>query len=123
MPFPANSNPTVEAYHQAIRPFDNVVESRRMFGCPCHFVNGNMMAGLFGNQIFLRLSPEDRQEFLELPFAAPFEPLPGRVMREYAMAPLDAIEATETLPEWLQRSLDFCSELPPKAPKPRRKKA
>ena len=33
---------------------------RTMFGCPCAFVRGNMVTGLYGDEWFVRLGPEAR---------------------------------------------------------------
>ena len=90
---------------------------RVMFGCPCAFVNGNMFAGVFGDQLFLRLSTADRQEFLDLPDTAPFGPMPGRPMKEYAAAGGEMLEEPRELLPWLRRSFDFARGLPPKMPK------
>jgi hypothetical protein len=37
-------------------PDDPRLERRRMFGCPCVFVNGNMCAGLIEDRMIARLS-------------------------------------------------------------------
>ncbi len=39
---------------------DPRVERRKMFGYPAVFVGGNMCAGLFGDGMFARLSPDAR---------------------------------------------------------------
>jgi TfoX/Sxy family transcriptional regulator of competence genes len=48
-----------------------------MFGNISAFVNGNMFAGLFGNDIFVRLSDENRRELLEEKGASLLEPMKG----------------------------------------------
>ncbi len=37
-------------------PDDSNVERRKMFGCPCAFVNGNMFAGVHEQNLIVRLS-------------------------------------------------------------------
>jgi len=53
-----------------------------MFGNISAFVNGNMFAGLFGNDLFVRLSKESRKELLEKQGASLLEPMKGRPMKE-----------------------------------------
>src|ERR1051325_6031683 len=63
------------------------VEPRRMFGYPAAFVNGNMFACLFQDRMMLRLSEKDRKES----GFPPFEPSPGRAMREYVTLPPEVL--------------------------------
>jgi hypothetical protein len=88
-----------------------------MFGCPCFFVNGNMVAGAHFSGIFVRLSLEDRAELLSLPGAAPFEPLPGRVMREYVVVAQSVAADAASLASWLARARLFALSLPTKEPR------
>jgi len=62
--------------------------------------------GLYQESLFLRLSEEDREEFLELKQASQFEPMPGRIMKEYVTVP--------------PPSLNYVSSLPPKVKKSRK---
>jgi TfoX/Sxy family transcriptional regulator of competence genes len=89
-------------------------EPRRMFGYPCTFVNGNMLAGLFQTGLFVRLSEPDRAEFLRIKGATRFEPLPGRVMREYVTAPADMVHHPRVAAGWIRRAFTYASALPPK---------
>jgi TfoX/Sxy family transcriptional regulator of competence genes len=95
-------------------------DQRRMFGFPCAFVNGNMFAGLFQTGLFLRLSETEREEFLRLKGASRFEPLPGRVMREYVTAPADMARQPKVVAEWLRKAFVYGSSLPAKAMKRKR---
>jgi TfoX/Sxy family transcriptional regulator of competence genes len=94
-------------------------DQRRMFGYPCAFVNGNMFAGLFQTGLFLRLSEPERERFLRLKGASRFEPLPGRVMREYVTAPADLARQPKVVAEWLRKAFNYASSLPAKAEKKR----
>lgn len=63
------------------------IERRKMFGYPCAFVNGNMFAGLFGKQMFVRLPAEERLSLMAGQEAKPLEPMPGRPMKDYIVVP------------------------------------
>jgi TfoX/Sxy family transcriptional regulator of competence genes len=89
-------------------------EYRKMFGYPAYFINGNMFAGLFEDMLFLKLSASDREDIIQLePGVRPFEPMPGRAMKEYLMIP-ENLYRDELFDEWLKRSYDYASSLPPK---------
>jgi len=111
-----------------IRQFERALQAvpaaqaRKMFGYPAAFLNGHMLAGLFQDTMMLRLSPEDCTTFLRQPGAAPFEPMPGRQMREYVVVPAAMVSAPAALAKWLQRAVAYVNTLPPKVAKARRKK-
>ena len=92
-------------------------EPRKMFGYSCVFATGNMFAGLHEAGMVLRLPDEQRAEFLRLKGAKQFEPMPGRVMREYVVVPKVLLNATGELRPWVKKSLAFVSSLPAKPKK------
>jgi TfoX/Sxy family transcriptional regulator of competence genes len=91
------------------------VEERKMFGYPCRFLNGNMFLALHNNGVILRLSEADRAN-ISKHGARPFEPMPGRVMKEYVALPEDMF-SRQRLKPWIEKSLDYASSLAPKAKK------
>ncbi len=92
-------------------------EPKKMFGYSCVFAKGSRFAGLHEAGMVLRLPEEQRAEFLRLRGAQPFEPMPGRVMREYVVVPKILLHAPEKLRTWVERSLGYVSSLPVKAKK------
>jgi TfoX/Sxy family transcriptional regulator of competence genes len=94
-------------------------EKRQMFGCPCAFVHGQMFAGLHQESMMLRLSDEDRHEFLSTAGARPFEPMPGRPMREYVVVPDAVLQSSHELGVWFGKAFDYAASLPPKEAKAR----
>jgi TfoX/Sxy family transcriptional regulator of competence genes len=103
----------VALFAQVLQGFPEA-EPRRMFGCPCAFIRGNMFSGLHQESMIFRLSPEDRAAFLALPGAAPFVPMEGRPMREYVVAPPVMLAELEELARWMRKAFDFARSLPPK---------
>ncbi|OFW67422.1 MAG: hypothetical protein A2Y74_06285 [Actinobacteria bacterium RBG_13_63_9] len=97
-----------------------LVERRKMFGGLTLFLNGHMFAGIHGAKIVLRLSAEDRADIQAHSGALPFEPLPGRVMKEYVVVPESVWSHPDALEQWLSRSIGFVGALSPKVPRPRR---
>ncbi|HEY51172.1 MAG TPA: TfoX/Sxy family protein [Dehalococcoidia bacterium] len=95
-------------------------ERKYMFGSPTFFINNNMFAGVHQRTIILRLSELDRSEILATHTQAkPFEPMPGRVMREYIALSGALCKDEAVLQGWLERAYKYTRSLPPKEPKRR----
>jgi TfoX/Sxy family transcriptional regulator of competence genes len=88
-----------------------------MFGNISAFVNGNMFFGVFGNDLFLRLSDEDRVELLKNKGASMLEPMKGKPMKDYVVLPKIWRDRPETVRSWISKSLEWSNKLPPKKPK------
>ena len=101
-------------------PDDPAVERRKMFGYPCAFAGGNLFVGLHQENLLLRLPDDARAEFLEIPGAEVFSPMPGRTMREYVTVPPPLAADAAALRPWVRKALKYALSLPPK--KPRAKK-
>jgi TfoX/Sxy family transcriptional regulator of competence genes len=110
----------MQAFHAALSG-DPRVEQRKMFGYPAAFVGGNMAAGLHQNGLVLRLQDSDREELMRLG-GRPFEPMAGRVMRGYALAPDSLAKRPSDLRAWLDRAIRHASSLPTKKPAAKRKR-
>jgi TfoX/Sxy family transcriptional regulator of competence genes len=93
-------------------------DRKMMFGSPVFMINRNMFTGVHEDNIFLRLSEADRKEMLkQFPEMKPFEPLKGRIMKEYIVVPKELYENKEDFREWLMRSHAFAFSLSPKKKK------
>jgi TfoX-like protein len=117
MDFP-RADPAAVARFRGLLPDDVAVGVRPMFGHPAAFVGGNMFLGVFGGDVFVRLSERDRPAALLLDGARVFEPMPGRAMREYIVLPPAVIDDPTLSRPWVDRSLGYARSLRPKAPKP-----
>ena len=89
-------------------------QTRKMFGYPAAFINGNMFAGLFQDTIVFRLSEQDRSDFLKQKNASQFEPMPGRPMKEYVALKHAILASVKELEVWIIRAKDHAKTLPPK---------
>jgi TfoX/Sxy family transcriptional regulator of competence genes len=101
-------------FFRSLLPDEPRITIRPMFGNISAFVNGNMFAGLFGNDLFVRLSDESRKVFLENKGTSLLEPMKGRTMKEYVVIPKAWLNQHETVRIWVVRSLDWTGRLPPK---------
>ncbi len=103
----------VEAYETSTSGLPGT-EPKKMFGYSCIFAKGRMFAGLHEAGMVLRLPEEQRVEFLRLKGAKRFEPMAGRVMREYVLVPRLLLNAPHQLRAWVENSLAFVLSLPAK---------
>lgn len=106
-----------EQFFRSILPDDPRITIRPMFGNISAFVNGNMFAGLFGNDLFVRVSEESRKELIAMKGASLLEPMKGKPMKEYIVVPKAWRNQPDTVRLWVTRSLDWTSRLPLKKTK------
>jgi TfoX/Sxy family transcriptional regulator of competence genes len=92
------------------------VTLRPMFGNLAAFVNGNMFAGLFGEDLFVRLSDEDSAKVRKAG-GRNFEPMPGRAMTGYVTVPSTWRSKPADAKAWISTALDRTRQMPPKAAK------
>lgn len=84
---------------------------------PYTSVNGNMFTHLSSTgTLGLRLSKDDRQEFLDN-FKTTLYESHGAVMKEYVTVPEDLFENTDELSKYLKKSYEYTKTLKPKATK------
>jgi TfoX/Sxy family transcriptional regulator of competence genes len=89
------------------------VERRKMFGCPCAFVNGNMFAGVHEQNLILRLDEAGRARARERFGAGPFTAM-GRTMREYVALPGAVTRPAAELAQLVAEAFAYARSLPAK---------
>jgi hypothetical protein len=87
---------------------------RQMFGYPCAWVGGNMATGLFASSWWVRLPADRLAAVLASGEGAPFEVMPGRVMKGYAVMSAAVLADEERVLAWVCEALDYTATLPPK---------
>lgn len=104
----------VAAFEKAA-PRDPRVKRRPMFGYPALFLNGNMFAGTFEEKVVVRLAEAERSALLAKKKVTPFEPMPGRPMKEYVVVPAAAVRRPAELAGWIEKAFAYALTLPAKA--------
>jgi TfoX/Sxy family transcriptional regulator of competence genes len=117
MPSFDKSPPALVERFRALAALVPEATQRPMFGYPSLVVGGNMFISLFGDSLILRLGDADRAALLAVKGATTFEPMPGRPMREYVVAPPTMV-AGDAIEPWVARSYAHAKALPAKAAKP-----
>lgn len=85
---------------------------RKMFGGLTFMVNGNMAVGVMGDDLIVRLAPDDAQAALAQPGAREFD-FTGRPMRGWVVVAGEALD-DEVLDQWVAQACAHNATLPPK---------
>ena len=110
MPKPSEE---AKAAFQKLVPPDPAVTTRPMFGNLAGFVNGNMFCGLFGEDLFVRVSDDDQANVRKQGGRA-FEPMPGRAMTGYVVVPVGWQKKPDSTRVWIVTALKWSRQLPSK---------
>jgi TfoX/Sxy family transcriptional regulator of competence genes len=113
MPTLPKPDDETKAFFRSVVPEEPDIQVRPMFGNAAAFVNGNMFAGLFGQELFVRVSGSDREE-LSAAGGGSFEPMPGRPMMGYTTLPESWRRDEAKAHDWILRALESARALPPK---------
>ena len=116
MSMPRPSDDAKEAFRGLV-PSGGAVTLKPMFGNLAAFVNGNMFAGLFGDDLFVRVGDADRTALLAKG-GRDFEPMPGRAMTGYVVLPDGWRTSSSGAARWISTAMAATSKLPAKAAKP-----
>jgi hypothetical protein len=88
------------------------VREQKLFGGLGVMVAGNMCVGVLGDELVVRVGPDDYELALARPGAREFD-FTGRPMRGWVMVGGKGIRG-ESLAAWLDQALAFVRTLPPK---------
>jgi len=112
MPKPSDQ---AKAAFTKLVPDGPTVTLRPMFGNLAAFVNGNMFAGLFGEDLFVRL-PEEESAKVRKQGGRDFAPMAGRPMKGYVMVPSTWREKPAAVKGWIATALEVTGNMPAKVP-------
>ena len=115
MPAMPKSSATATASFLALMPRDPALMTRPMFGNMAAFINGNMFAGIFGDDLFVRL-PEPDREKLKRQGGKDFEPMPGRAMTGYVCVAAGWQAKAAPARSSIAEALAWTRAMPPKKP-------
>jgi DNA transformation protein len=96
-------------YEQMMRAAEAYdVRARRMFGGMGVYTGEKMFAFLVGEDIGLKLAPEDYEQALTLPGAGPMRPdKDAEPMREYVKMPKEVLDDRDSFLAWVERSAGY----------------
>lgn len=91
----------------------DAVTERKMFGGISWMLGGNMACGVLGEDLCVKLSPEDADRALAEPHTRPFE-MSGRPARAFVVVDGSAVAGDTDLARWVDAGADHAASLPPK---------
>ena len=89
------------------------VTERSMFGGIAWMVRGNMACGVLGDELIVRVGPEEGEKALAEPHTRPFD-FTGRPSRGIVYVSAQGIEDDEVLAGWIDAGAGHAGSLPPK---------
>lgn len=89
------------------------VSEKKMFGGIAFMVNGNMCCGVIGDELIVRLDPDEYDEAIARPHAREFD-FSGKPMRGWIYVEAGGFETEKQLGDWVQMGVDFALGLPKK---------
>jgi len=106
-----------EALAERIRPLvaaRGEVTERRMFGGITWMLQGNMACGVLGDDLCVRLMPEDAERALSEAETRQFEMMAGRPAKGMVVVDGAAVADEDALARWVSAGADYALSLPPK---------
>ena len=106
-----------EALSERIRPLVDArgpVTERKMFGGIAWMLQGNMACGVLGDDVAVRMAPEDAERALAEPATRPFEMMAGRPAKNMVVVDGAAVAEDDALAHWINAGADYALSLPPK---------
>ncbi|MEJ2853986.1 MULTISPECIES: TfoX/Sxy family protein [unclassified Saccharothrix] len=89
------------------------VSAKRMFGGIAFLLNGNMLVGVHGDDMIVRVGVEAQDDCLALPGVRPFD-VTGKPMRGWLLVDGAVLDEDSGLSDWVGRAREFVGGLPPK---------
>ena len=108
----AYSQNLAERVRTATRTLGGVVE-KKMFGGVVFLLRGNMLVGIMGSSLIVRLGPDAAVAALKLDGVREFH-VTGKPMKGWVVVEPDALESDRALRGWIDRAATFVETLPPK---------
>jgi len=108
----AYSEELAERIRDVLAPRPGLSE-QKMFGGVAWMIDGNMACGVVGEDLMLRLGPDEAVQALNEPFVGPMD-MTGRPMRGFVIVAAEGVADDRDLGGWVDAGADFAASLPPK---------
>ena len=92
------------------------VDSKKMFGGICFMHNGNMLCGIAGQRLMVRVGPAQYDSALKLKHASVMD-FTGKPMKGFIFVSLNGTKTDASLRKWIDLGFNFTSTLKPKKAK------
>ena len=89
------------------------VGEKKLFGCACFLLGGNVLVGVWKHSLLARVGPDGYEDALLEPHVREFD-ITGRPMRNWVLVGPEGVQDDEQLSAWIQRAVKFVGALPAK---------
>ncbi len=89
------------------------VDEKKMFGGVGYLVHGNMAVGVHGNDLIVRVGPENHSEAMNRPYTKPFD-MTGRSMSGWLVVDAAGLTDPQVLADWIAQGVTYAQSLPHK---------
>ena len=86
------------------------VEEKKMFGCICFLLNGNILVGAWKDSLIARLGPDEGEDAMLEPHVKAFN-ITGRPMKNWILVASEGVEDDDQLKGWIERAIRFVGKL------------
>jgi hypothetical protein len=89
------------------------VEEKKLFGCACFLLGGDVLVGVWKDSLIARVGPDGYEDALKEPHVREFD-ITGRPMKGWVLVRPEGVEGDDQLTDWIQRAVKFVGKLPAK---------
>ncbi|MFZ5864233.1 MAG: TfoX/Sxy family protein [Nitrospirota bacterium] len=89
------------------------VVEKKMFGGLAFLLNGNMCCGVHGQELIVRLPPDETERALSQPHTRIFD-LSGRPMKGWILVQAKGLADDRALAQWVEVGVRYAASLPAK---------
>jgi TfoX/Sxy family transcriptional regulator of competence genes len=86
---------------------------KKMFGGIGFLVQGNMACGVHGENLIVRIDPQEYKVALSQPHVRPFD-MTGKPMKGWIFVTPEGVEQEQELVSWIEKGVEFAQKLPAK---------
>lgn len=90
------------------------IVEKKMFGGTGFMLRGNMVCGVQGDDLIVRVGAENNASALAQPFVRPFMPVPGKPMAGWILVSPEGVVTDQDLQHWISQGFEYASTLPEK---------
>ena len=91
----------------------SLLVEKKMFGGVGFLVQGNMACGVHGENLIVRVDPQEYQALLARPNVRPFD-MTGKPMKGWIFVTPEGLQSEAELAGWVKKGLAYAGSLPAK---------
>lgn len=89
------------------------VDEKKMFGGVAYLIHGNMAVGVHGDDLMVRVGPENHAEAMKRPHTRVFD-MTGKPMSGWVVVAAAGLTDQKVFADWIAQGLAYALTLPPK---------